>query len=82
MDIHDLHEPIRVVAVCSGGTMQPREFRWGARTYEVEAVNGRWVDRSPDGYRLHYSVQSGRETFLIHFAGAEVQWWLDRVIVP
>lgn len=82
MDIQDIHEPIGVVAACSGGSIRPRQFRWGSRLYKVEAINGQWVDRSGDGYRLHYSVQVGQETYLIHFAGAEVQWWLDQVIVP
>jgi len=81
MNIEKIGEPISVVASFSGGQATPLEFRWGGRTYRVEAVNGRWIDRGGEGCSLHYSVQVGQETYYIHFAGPEVQWWLDEVIV-
>ena len=81
MNIEQIDEPIGVVASFSGGEIQPVSFRWAARTYEVQAVNGRWVDRGGDGLALHYSVQVGDETYYIHLAVAEVQWWLDRIVL-
>lgn len=81
MNIEEIDEPIRVIAAFSGGTADPLRFRWGGRTYKVDAVNGRWVDRGGEGYSLHYSVQVGEETYYIHFAASQVQWWLDRVVV-
>ncbi len=79
MRIEDIGEAIGVVASFSGGRATPLEFRWGGRRYPVEAVNARWIDRAGDAYSLHYSVQSGSETYFLHFQAADVQWRLDRV---
>ena len=81
MKIEEISEPIRVLADFSGGQATPVRFRWGQRTYVVDTVNGRWTDRSGDGYALHTSVQVGDETYYIHFASADAQWWLDRVVM-
>ena len=80
MRIEKIGEPIRVLADCAGGAVNPVRFRWGKRSYAVAAVNGRWVDRHGEAYSLHYSVQVGDETYYIHFDSGEVQWWLDQVI--
>ncbi|MCE5277670.1 MAG: hypothetical protein ABFD92_02625 [Planctomycetaceae bacterium] len=81
MNIEKIQEPIRVVAEFSGGQASPVRFVWGRRTYEIKAVNARWSDRTSEGYTLHYSVQVGQETYFIHFASSEMQWWLDQVAV-
>ena len=81
MNIEKIDEPIRVLADCGGGRMEPIRFRWSGRTYKVDAVNGRWIDRQGDCYSLHYSVQSGSETYYLHFSSKQVQWWLDEVVV-
>ncbi len=81
MKVEEIGEPIRVLAVFSGGGVEPIRFRWAGRTYRVEAVNGRWVDRHGEGYSLYFSVQAGEETFTIHFSSVQVQWWLDQVAV-
>ena len=81
MKIEEIAEPIRVLADCSGGQVRPVRFRWGQRTYVVEAVNGQWIDRAAEGLALHYSVQVGDETYYIHFVSSDVQWWLDRVVL-
>ena len=61
-------------------SMPPIRFQWSGRTYRIDAINGRWTDRQGDAYSLHFSVQSGPETFAIHFASVAVQWWLDQVM--
>ena len=81
MDMVEIDEPIRVLAAFSGGGVEPLRFGWHGQTYEIEAVNGRWVDRSGRDYSLHFSVQAGAETYYLHFASSDVQWWLDRLIV-
>ena len=81
MLIEKIGEPIRVVAAFSGGGVEPLRFRWQGRTYQIETVNGRWFDRQTNGYSLHYSVQTGQETYYIHFSSRDVQWWLDEVIL-
>ena len=81
MRIEQIGEPIRVLADCFGGAMRPVRFDWQGRRYDVAAVNGQWVDRQGDGYGLHFSVQVGDETYYLHFAGNQVQWWLDQVIL-
>ena len=81
MNIEEIGEPIRMLAAFSGGGVEPLRFCWGGRTYEIDAVNGRWIDRNGNGYALHYSVQVGDETYYIHFSSPDVQWWLDRIIV-
>lgn len=81
MRIETIVEPIRVLASFAGGSVQPVRFRWGARAYKIDAVNGRWTDRQGENYWLHYSVQVGEETYYLHFDSREVQWWLDQLIV-
>jgi len=81
MNIEKIGEPIRVLAVCSAGRIEPIRFCWGERTYKVDCVNGRWTDRRAESYSLHYSLQAGNETYYIHFSSKEVQWWLDEVVV-
>ncbi len=80
MNIESIQEPIRVLADFSNGACAPLRFRWGTRTYRVDRVNGRWIDRAGDALALHYSVQVGNETFYLHLDTKEVQWWLDKVI--
>jgi len=84
MNIERIGEPIRVLAVFSGGAIEPLRFGWGRRTYKIDRINGRWTDRGGQtpsgGYSLHYSVQAGNETYYIHFSSTEVQWWLDEMI--
>jgi hypothetical protein len=80
MNIQDIQEPVSVLAAFAGGSAQPRRFRWGRREFRVEAVNGRWIDRGGDGYRLCYSVQAGGQTYYLHFDSTQVQWWLDKII--
>jgi len=80
MNIERIDEPIGVLATFSGGSAEPVRFRWGGRTHRIDAINGRWVDRQGDVYSLHFSVQVGQETYLMHFASAELQWWLDQLI--
>lgn len=81
MNVEKIAEPIRVLAACSGGTIEPLRFVWAGRTLRIDRVNARWIDRQGDRYRLHYSVQVGEETYYIHFSSEEVQWWLDEIIV-
>ncbi len=81
MLIEKIGEPIRVVAAFSGGSVEPVRFCWQGRTYQIGKINGQWVDRQPNGYSLHYSVQSGPETYYIRFCSQDLQWWLDEVIL-
>jgi len=81
MNIEKVGEPIRVLAAFSGGVVRPLRLAWGERTIHVDAVNGQWIDRQDGNCLLHYSVQAGDETYLVHFDSRQVQWWLDEVIV-
>ena len=81
MKVEEIGDPVAVLATCAGGKIEPRRFKWNGRSYSIEQVNAHWVDRQPDGYRLHYSVQSGDETYYLHFASNEVQWWLDQIVL-
>ena len=81
MKIEEIGEPIRVLALFSGGSVEPLRFRWNGRTYRIERTNAQWIDRQCDGYSLHYSVQVGDETYTLRFASGEVQWWLDQVVL-
>jgi hypothetical protein len=81
MNIEKIGEPISVLAAFSGGRIDPLRFRWKERSYRVEAINGRWIDRQNEAYCLHYSVQVGEETYYLHFSSREIQWWLDQVVV-
>jgi hypothetical protein len=81
MKIEEIGEPIRVSAVFGGGKAEPRRFSWNGRDYRIDRLNAQWIDRQGDGYALHYSVQVGEETYYLHFASGEVQWWLDQVIL-
>jgi hypothetical protein len=81
MKIELIGEPVGVLATFTGGAAEPLRFRWHGRTYKIERVNAQWVDRQGETYTLNYSVQVGDETYYLHFASAEVQWWLDQVAV-
>jgi len=76
----EIGEAIGVVAAFSAGSVEPRTFRWGSKDYRVDAVNGKWIDRAGAAPSLHFSVQVGDETYYIHLATGETQWWLDQVI--
>jgi len=82
MRIERISEPVGVLADCRGGELRPLRFRWSGRSYKVDAVNARWTDRQGEACSLHYSVQSGGQTYYLRFDGKEVQWWLDETIVP
>ena len=81
MNVERIEEPIRVLAVFSGGEVSPVQFRWKNREYDVFAVNARWLDRQPDACLRHYSVQAGDETYYLHFSSQDMQWWLDQVVL-
>jgi len=81
MEPERIDEPIRVLADCAGGELHPLRFRWLQRTYKVDAVNARWIDRKGEIYSLHYSVQADGQTYFIHFDSSGVQWWLDETII-
>ena len=81
MLIEKIGEPIRVVAAFSGGGVEPVGLRCHSRTYQIESINGQWIDRQNNSYSLHYSVQVGQETYYLHFSAQDVQWWLDEVIL-
>ena len=81
MLIEKIGEPIRAVASFSGGCAKPVSFHWQGRNYQIESINGRWVDRQNNSCSLHYSVQVGQETYYIHFSSQDVRWWLDEVIL-
>lgn len=81
MNVEKIQEPLAVLAAFSGGSAQPVRFRWNGRTHKVETVNAHWVDRRGDLYELYYSLQSGGQTYIVHFSSKELQWWLDEVVV-
>jgi hypothetical protein len=82
MNIEKVEEPVRVFAVFSGGEVNPVRFQWAGRELDVFAINGRWLDRRHGGgCTYHYSVQSGEETYYLHFSSGDLQWWLDQVVV-
>lgn len=81
MEIEKINEPIRVLAAFGGGKAEPLRFNWHGRVYKVDAINGRWIDRQGETYCLYYSVQSGGQTYFVHFASKDVQWWLDETVV-
>ena len=69
-----------MLAAFSGGGVEPLKFSWGGQAYEIDAVNATWTDRSGRYPSLHFSVQVGDETYTIHLASGETQWWLDQAI--
>ena len=80
MNVVEIDEPIGMLAAFSGGQVRPVEFNWHRKTYQVDAVNGNWIDRTRQCPSLHFSVQVGDETYTIHLATGQAQWWLDQVI--
>lgn len=80
MNIEKIQEPVAVLASFRGGAAKPLRFSWAGRTYCVDVVNGAWTDRQGDIYSLHFSVQSGGQTYYLHFSSKQVQWWLDEIV--
>ena len=82
MNIEQINQPVGVLAEFTGGECKPLRFVWKRRTYEIQSVNGRWIDRHDDALTLNYSVQVGEETYYLRFLTGPVEWWLEQVIVP
>ena len=81
MIIEDVKEPVRVRADFSGEGITPRLFERGGRTYRVESVNGRWVDRDGVRPRHCFSVQAGGDTYFLSLKTDDMTWWLEKVIL-
>ena len=81
MNVEKIQEPVRVLAVFSGGEVSPVRFRWASREFEIFTVNAKWMDRQLGGCTYYYSVQVGEETYYLRFASSDLQWWLEQVIV-
>src|SRR3989304_5720743 len=81
MNVEKIQEPLTVLVSFSAGSARPLQFRWHGRTHKVDTVNAHWTDRHGDVYGLYYSLQSGGQTYIVHFSSKEVQWWLDEVVV-
>ena len=82
MNIERINQPVGVLAEFTGGECKPLRFLWKRRTYEVDCVNGRWIDRHGETPTLNFSVQVGEETYYLRFLTGPMQWWLEQVIVP
>jgi hypothetical protein len=82
MNIEPIHQPVGVLAEFAGGECKPVRFVWKRRTYEVDCINGRWIDRHGETPTLNFSVQVGEETYYLRFLTGQAQWWLEQVIVP
>lgn len=81
MQIEKIEEPVRVLAVFSGGDVNPVRFRWKTRELDIFSINARWLDRHGEECNRHYSVQVGDETYMLHFSSQDMQWWLDQVVL-
>ena len=82
MNIERIDQPVRVLAAFEGGQCSPMRFVWNGRTYAVDRVNGRWVDRQGDAPALNYSVQVGDQTYYLRFDTEQMLWRLEQVILP
>jgi len=82
MNIERIDQPVGVLAAFSGGECRPLRFVWKRRTYKVDRINGRWIDRQGEHPALNYSVQAGEETYYLRFLTGEAEWRLDQVVVP
>ena len=80
MNLVTIEERIRMLALCESGSIRPLRFQWNSRTFRVGRINGSWRERHGEHYRLHYSLQSGDETFFVHFSSQQTQWWLDQIM--
>jgi hypothetical protein len=76
-----LSQAVSVRADFRGGEITPRLFRRGARTYTVDAVNARWIDREGARPVHRFSVQAEGDTYFLSFLPGEAAWRLERVVM-
>ncbi len=81
MIVEDLDEVIPVRADFKGGEITPRAFKRGGRTYTVETVNARWVDRERGQPVRHFSVQAGGDTYYLRLETGEMVWRVEKVVL-
>jgi len=76
-----IDDPIEVLASFTAAGLRPLRFKWQGRSYTIQQINGRWLDRREEAEHHHYSVQIHNTTFFLHLACRTMQWRLDEVTV-
>jgi len=79
----EIHEKLGSVLVrYAGGKIEPLEFRWGARTLRVRAVNTRWTDRATRPIKYFFSVTADTgDVCVLSYREGEPLWYLESVLV-
>ena len=83
MGEEEIHEKLaRVVVRYEGGRVEPLEFRWKTREFQVTSVNARWVDRAtrPIKYFVSVTVATG-EVFVLSHREGDPLWYLESILV-
>lgn len=74
-----IHESIEVAGVFTPGKFSPTKFRWGKKTFAVEAIT--LLSRERDGLVPihHYSVVASGTVFRLSFHPDNLAWFLEEV---
>jgi hypothetical protein len=74
-----LHEPIRVGAVFSHGTVVPRWFLYRGRKIPVKEVTYTWTEQQGRAVLLHFSVSDGVNLYDLSFLPERLVWNVEAV---
>ena len=77
--ITEVHEPVKVGAVFSGGTVTIRWIIWKGKKILIERVTFAW--KTADGAKevRKFALSNGTEVFEVSFYPADCRWYLEKI---
>jgi hypothetical protein len=80
MRYEEIGDKVDVIAMFTGGKIQPLKFRWKERVYRVERINGEWISDQGQTRFYHFSIMTtGPDVYEITFNIQNRVWILSRV---
>jgi len=77
--ITEVHEPIRVGAIFSHGTVIIRWLFWKGRRIPIEKVTFSWKEADGSRQVRKFALSNGTEVFEVSFYPADCRWYLEKI---
>jgi len=75
----EVHEPIRVGAIFSRGTVAIRWLFWRGRRISIERVTFSWKETDGSRQVWKFALSNGTEVFEVSFYPADCRWYLEKI---